>query len=253
MAVVGGCVINFGGCCGGWTEEKYERVVQLSEPFSADGSFEAETHNGSIEIAGGDVADCNVTATIVGQAMNTEDARKIAEETKVKLERFGNKLTAKIDRPALANNQSVSVSFNVKLPRRSDLELKTHNGEITIKNTVGKIDATTHNGRVVCSEVSGDMKLKSHNGRIEAAYAKDAPGICNAEAVTHNGGIEFTAPANLSARAEVKTHNGSINTELPIEVLGKISRRKIAGKIGTGDGQLYLETHNGSIKIKEQK
>jgi len=269
VVVLAGCCIRF-GCCG-WPQVKFERVVQLSVPMSAGSTFAAKTHNGSITVTGANAADCNVTATITGRAMSTEDAKKIAEETIIKLDPFGDKLTAKIERPALGMNRSVSVSFDVRLPQQSNLALKTHNGRIQITNISGDINGTTHNGkvfaekvsgsielrthngRIVCQKISGDTKLKSHNGRIEVVYAKDAPGVCNIEAVTHNGRIEFTAPANFSAKAEVKTHNGSINTELPIKVVGKISRRKLSGSIGTGEGTLYLETHNGSIKIKEQK
>ena len=269
LIVVGGCCIRFGGC--GWPQVKFERVVQLSAPTSAGGTFTAKTHNGSITITGSDVADCNVTAKITGRAMSTEGAKKIAEETTIKLEPFGDGLAVKIKRPALGMSQSVSVSFDVKLPKQRNLALKTHNGRIQITNISGDINGTTHNGkvfaekvsgntelrthngRIVCQKNSGDTKLKSHNGRIEVVYAEDAPGVCNIEAVTHNGRIEFTAPANFSAKAEVKTHNGSINTELPIEVVGKISRRRLAGSIGTGEGRLYLETHNGSIKITEQR
>jgi hypothetical protein len=61
---------------------------------------------------------------------------------------------------------------------------------------------------------------------------------------THNGGVDFTAPPNLSAMVDVSTHNGSIKTNLPITVVGKIGRRKLTGKIGTGEGKLHLETHN---------
>ena len=33
-------------------------------------------------------------------------------------------------------------------------------------------------------------------------------------------------------------------------VIGKVSRRKLKGTIGEGEGKLLLETHNGSIKIR---
>jgi DUF4097 and DUF4098 domain-containing protein YvlB len=68
--------------------------------------------------------------------------------------------------------------------------------------------------------------------------------------VTHNGGIELTAPANHSAKVKASTHNGSINTDLPITVTGKVSKKKLTGTIGSGDGDLYLETHNGSIRLR---
>ena len=62
--------------------------------------------------------------------------------------------------------------------------------------------------------------------------------------------IELETPPELSARVEVSTHNGSIKTDLPITVTGKLSRRRLTGPIGSGEGELYLETHNGSIRIR---
>jgi DUF4097 and DUF4098 domain-containing protein YvlB len=68
--------------------------------------------------------------------------------------------------------------------------------------------------------------------------------------VTHNGSVSLTTPPNFSAKVDVSTNNGSINTDLPITVTGKITKKKLTGTLGTGEGELYLETHNGSIKIK---
>jgi len=68
--------------------------------------------------------------------------------------------------------------------------------------------------------------------------------------VTHNGDIDFTSPPNFSAKADISTHNGSIRTALPITVVGEVSKRELRGTIGSGEGRLHLETHNGSIKIK---
>ena len=128
---VGACsCINIGGF---GMRAKYERTVQLSSPLSPGSSFEANTHNGSIKIAGADITNCNLTATITARAKTEEDAQKLAERTTVKLESFGNRLIAKIDKPTSLRNQSVSVSFDVQVPNESDLELTTHNGSIRIK------------------------------------------------------------------------------------------------------------------------
>ncbi len=269
LAAAGGCYINI-SCCE-WPQEKYERVVSLSAPMSAGGSFEAETHNGSIEVVGGDAADCNVTATITGRAMSIEDARKIAEETAVRLESSGNTVAARIDRPVFASNQSVSVAFKVKVPGSTDVCLKTHNGEVEITNITGKISGTTHNGeievertsgniellthngRIICKEISGDVKLKSHNGKIDAGFSKTAPAVCKTSLITHNGDIDFTAPSNLSAQVKARSHCGTIKTELPITVVGKVTQKELTGTTGTGEGELNLETHCGSIKIRGQK
>jgi DUF4097 and DUF4098 domain-containing protein YvlB len=263
------CLLAVGvGSCISIGKAKYERTVQVSAPFSPGSNFTAQTHNGSITITGADIIDCNLTATIVGRAMTEEAAKKIAEQTTIKLVPSANKLTARIDKPTFRFSQSVSVSLDVTIPDNADLELTTHNGSIVIKNITGSLNCTTHNGKmtaeqvsgkaelhthngsVTCREISGDAKLKTHNGGVKVYYSQAATSVCDISLITHNGGVEIDTPKNFSGEVEASTHNGSINTELPITVKGKVSRRKLTGTIGTGQGKLYLETHNGSIKIK---
>ena len=260
-----GCCINIGSCS---MRAKYERKVQLSAPLQPGSTFEAKTHNGSITITGADVTDCNLTATIVGRAVTEEDAKDVAEQTTVTLEPFGDKLICKIEKPKTMINRSVSVGLNVTVPNKTSLESATHNGGVKITDITGEIDATTHNGGITatqiagdtklkthnggitCKEISGDAQLRTHNGGIKIYYSEAAKPACDVSVVTHNGGVEFTAPPNFSAKVEASTHNGSIITDLPITVIGKVSKRKLTGTIGKGEGKLRLETHNGSIKIK---
>jgi len=259
LLTTGGCVI---------ATAKYARTVQLSAPLQEGSLFVAQTHNGSITVNGTDVGECSLTATITARAVTEEEAQKLAEQTKVSLEPSGNKLTAKIVKPRLRSNQSISVNLDVTLPNRADLELTTHNGNVRITDISGEISGRTHNGNVTatqvssstklqthngsvrCKEISGDAQLKSYNGSVKAFYCETAPGVCNVSIITHNSGIELVAPPGFSARVEASTHNGSVRTDLPIAVTGKVNKRKLTGTIGAGEGKLYLETHNGSIRIR---
>ncbi len=251
------------GCCS--MQAKYERTVELSAPLSPGSAFEAQTHNGSIKINGADVTDCNMTATIVARAATDEEARELAEKVKVTLVPSGNRLITRIDKPTRLINKSVSVSLDVEVPNQTDLKLITHNGSVILADITGKINATTHNGKVttenvagttelkthngsvICNEISGDSQLSTHNGNVKAYYSGSASSI---SMITHNGSIELATPPGYSAQVDASTHNGSINTDLPITVTGKVSKSKLAGTIGAGEGQLHLETHNGSIRIR---
>jgi len=266
LLLVAGCYLDI-GCCS--MQAKYGRTVQLSAPLSPGSNFEAKTHNGSITINGTDTANCSLTATIVARAMTEEKARILAEEeVKVTLESSGNGLVVKIDKPKYMRNRSVSVNLDITIPNQANLELNTHNGDVKITDINGQIDATTHNGKitaekvtgtiellthngaVICQDVSGNTKLRTHNGKIKAYYSESAPSVCDVSMITHNGGIDFTAPSGFSAAVEASTHNGSIETNLAITVIGKLSKRKLKGTIGNGEGKLHLETHNGSINIR---
>jgi DUF4097 and DUF4098 domain-containing protein YvlB len=265
---------------------KYERIVLLTKPLSAGGSFKAQTHNGYINVTGADVAECNLTATIIARADTVENAQRLAEAVEVKLVPSGNKLTAQIEKPELTSCQNVSVNLDVTVPNKTSTDLITHNGALKIENLTGQLNGTTHNGKVTakklsgtielkthngevdcgevtgktqlethngsvtCEEASGDINLRTHNGNAEAFYSATAPSVCNLSAVTHNGSVRLNAPPNLSAKVEASTHNGSITTNLPITVTGEVTKKKLTGTIGAGEGKLYLETHNGSINIK---
>ncbi len=260
-----GCTFDIGS----WAmQAKYERTVRLSAPLSPGSTFAAETHNGSITTNGADVADCDLTATIVARAATEEEAKELAEKIEIKLEPSGNRLTVRIKRPTRLVNKSVSVSLDATVPNQTDLGLRTHNGAVRVADITGHVNATTHNGKVTterisgavvlethngavaCTELSGDAKLKTHNGSVKAYYSEAAPSANDISITTYNGGIEFTAPPGLSARIDASTHNGSINTDLPITVSGKVNKRQLAGTIGSGQGRLHLETHNGSIRIR---
>jgi hypothetical protein len=260
-----GCCINLGGC---FMQAKYERTMQLSSPLSPGSAFEAQTHNGSITIKGADVTECSMTATIVARAGTDEEAQELAEQVNVTLVPSGNRLITKIDRPTQLVNKSLSVSLDIVVPNKTDLGLVSHNGAIEISDITGRIEATSHNGKVTgdriagtaafethngaitCDEISGNIKLTSHNGGIKAFYIDTAPAVCDISIITYNGSIEVKTPPDLSAKIDVSTHNGSINTDLPITVSGKISKSELKGTIGAGEGQMHLETHNGSIRIR---
>ena len=265
LILLAGCSINIGSCA---MRAKYQRTVQLSAPLSPGSSFAAQTHNGSITITGADVADCNLTATIIARAATEEDAKKLAEKIKVTLVASDNKLSTKIEKPTRLINKSVSINLDVAVPNQTDVKLTTHNGAIIITDITSRLNATTHNGKVtaeqisgtielrthngsvICREISGDTQLKTHNGNVKLYYSEAAPSVCDISLITHNGGIDLTAPSNFSGEVDASTHNGSIRTDLPITVVGKVSKRKLTGKIGAGQGKLHLETHNGSIRLR---
>lgn len=265
LMLLSGCSIYVGSCD---MQAKYEKIVHLATPLSPSSGFETQTHNGSITIRGNDVADCNVTATIVARARTDEKAMELADKTQIDFERMGQNLVLKIKRPEPLINCSVSVSLNCIVPNQVDLELISHNGAVKMANIKGQVEATTHNGQVAadqvtgavklkthnggisCKEISGDVQLETHNGGVYVDYSQTAEPVCDISIVTHNGRIDLTTPRDYSAQVKASTHNGSINTQMPITVTGKISRNTINGTIGAGQGKLFLETHNGSIKMR---
>lgn len=248
---------------------KYERTVRLSEPTATGSLLSLKSHDGRIFVAGEDTTDCNVTAIIVARAGSEIKAKQIAEQTNLRLERTGDGLTVKTRKPLmLAINQCVDVHFDVKVPTNSNLKLNTKDGDITVENINGTIDVKTGDGKITLLHVgkkikahsfdgsirirenTGDVDVKTFDGKIDVSYSEDASGICDISLVTNDGTIDLDTPVDFSANVEISTNDGSIQSDLPIEVAGKLSRKRIKGTIGTGRGNLYIRSGDGTIRIK---
>jgi DUF4097 and DUF4098 domain-containing protein YvlB len=233
------------GGCSKWTVQ-YDRTEQVRSPLAGGSLVAVETHNGRIKVSRSEPAECRVVATIHASADTTQEAKDLVEKAKVKLVPSGKTLTVELDKPVLLPDQSVWADYDITVPKSTDLKLSAYNGSVAVTGTAGKVAAVAHNGSMIMEGTSGPLDLETHNGQICVKYAKEAPSICNVSLVTYNGEIDFTPPPNLSARVDFKTYNGRIKTDLPLTVKGTIGRR-IQGTVGKGEGNLHLETHNGSI------
>lgn len=164
LIVVAGCVIHISGYSP--PRSRYERTIELSRPMSRGTLLSAKSNDGWITITGGDVTDLSVTATIIARAGSDEKARRIAEESKVKLEKFGSKLTVRLEKPVLWTNESVDIQFTAMVPKDCDLELGTDDGAITTENINGNIEIKTDDGKVNLSQISGDIRVNSNDGSV---------------------------------------------------------------------------------------
>ena len=62
-------------------------------------------------------------------------------------------------------------------------------------------------------------------------------------------GVRYEREVELSATIDASTTDGSIHTSLPITVEGKVGK-SLTGRIGGGEGKIYLRVHEGSITIR---
>jgi len=341
LLIVSGCDIHMGD----WSRAKYERTVQQQAPLGPGSTVVAKTSFGSVTITGADVTDCNVVAQIRVQAPTEQEAREIAEQVKIKLESVGQTLTVKAEKPPKKRRRSISISYDITVPKQTNIECdssygaiklsningnvkgKTSSGSITAENIQGSAQLDTSYGSITCRNISGgDVKLKTSSGNIKlsnascggcdvhtsygsinadelkssllklhsssgsinvteasadsadisTAYgrincrqltttdltAKSGSGnidvVCSdstpaeiiANVVTSYGSIDFVTPPEFAGQVELATSYGSIRTDLPITISGEISKMKLTGTIGRGNGKLYLKTSSGSIRIR---
>lgn len=228
---------------------KHEETQNLSAPLAPGQTLELQNNIGEIIVTGADVKECSVTAKITARAETEEQAEKLVEEVRIKLQTSGDKLQIKTERPVDNSKQSITIDFNITVPKETALQLAVDVGEINITNITRSIKADTDVGAVSCTEIIGDLDIETDVGEVKAIYSRAAAGNCNVKINTDIGEIDFTPPPGLSAKIDISTNIGAIETNLPLEIKGMLGK-KTTGTIGNGQGAISLKSNIGLIKIR---
>jgi len=265
-------IIAISGCCmcWGWRgQEHYERTESLSAPMGGLEKISVDTSFGEIKISGSETADCDVTARITGQASTVEEAKQLAEQTKIKIETDGKTLVIKAEKPYVKHDHSIGIAYEITVPIKTSINCKTSYGQVELKNIegsivahtsfgqikaeniTGKIQVDTSYGQVDCEKITtGDFSAKTSFGEVKAGFTDSCPADLKAKIETSFGEIVADIPSNFAGNVAVETSFGNVKTELPILVKGDVGKTRITGTIGQGTGKLDLKTSFGEVTIK---
>jgi len=258
LVTISGCDIQFGG----WGQAKHEITVQRQAPITAGSKLYVETSSGSITITGGDVTECSVIASICGRAPTEEEAQQLAEQVKIELETVGDTLTVKAEKPPRKNRSSISISYDITVPKQTNIECsssygaieianiegtasgKTSSGSIEAKNIVGPVNLHTSYGSVNCRNITGDnLTVKSSSGSIAADIIKGS-----AQLTTSYGSITCTDMSDGDIK--LKTSSGKI--KLSNASFGDCDAHTSYGSIVSGEltgKSIKLHSGSGSIGL----
>jgi DUF4097 and DUF4098 domain-containing protein YvlB len=223
--------------------ELREKTIPVARLVEVDGG-----QNGGASVRGWDRDEILVRAKIQTQADDAGEARDIAQQ--ITIETTGGRIRA--EGPSLKRRASWSVSFEVMVPRRTDLRLSAHNGGIAVEDVEGRMDLGTTNGGLNLRHVAGDVRGETTNGGVTVELDGDKWRGSGLDVRTTNGGVNLTIPRDFGARLETGTVNGSMNIDFPITVQGSIGRR-ITTQIGSGGPPIRAITTNGGVRIRQDK
>jgi len=177
---LGACDIEMGN----WSQAHYDRTVELQQPMADGGTLAVSTASGHIHVGGQAVSEARVVATIRGQAPTEEEAREIAEATEIRFEPTGDKVAIKADTPKLGRNRSVSISYDIVVPRQTSVECGSASGGIEAAGLEGSVKANTASGSVACESIrGGNVEMGSASGSVRLSDASEL-GSCSVHSVS---------------------------------------------------------------------
>src|SRR5215217_1818783 len=218
-----------------------EQTLALSGgAISVDGR-----QNGGVSVKGWDQQQVLVRARVQTGAPTEAEAVELGKQ--IRIETSGAKIFA--SGPENRRDYHWEVSYEVFVPRRSDLSLETHNGGIAIAGVNGRIDFSALNGGVVLKRVGGAVRGSTTNGGLVIELSGDRWDGESLDVSTTNGGVIMSVPENYSAHLETGTVNGSVNVDFPVTVQGRITKQ-VALNLGSGGATVKAMTTNGGVHLK---
>lgn len=234
-------------CGDGWNSGRLMSHCEIKEQtLAAGGVITVDARkNGGVSVKGWDRNEVLLRAKVQTNAPTQGEADELAKQ--VRIETGGGKIFA--TGPDSRKDYHWHVSYEVFVPRRSDLSLEAYNGGISIVDVSGRIEFTGHNGGVVLKRVGGLVRGGTTNGGVVVELDGTQWDGETLDVKTTNGGIVMSVPENYSAHLETGTVNGHLSVDFPVTVQGRITK-ELAVNLGSGGPTVRAMTTNGGVKIR---
>lgn len=204
--------------------------------------------NGGIEVEGWDRNEILVRARVQTWSED-DDPADIAPEVEILI---GSEIRADGPRFRGRRRDRWSVSFEIMVPRESDLSLESVNGGIGISGVTGDMDFRTTNGGITLVDVGGDVRGSTTNGGLDVELEGDEWVGRGLDVRTTNGGVNLRIPENFRADLETGTTNGGFEIDFPITLQGRINRRQIRTELNGGGTPIRAVTTNGGVRVRRR-
>jgi len=230
---------------GKWTSRRYCEVREMEIPAGRDVINVDAGPNGGIEIKGWDEDRILIRAKITVWDEDEEDGEEVAADVRIDTDDV-----IRADGPRGRHGKGWSVDYRILVPRKSNLDLESRNGGLSVVDVTGTIDLETTNGGIGLDNVNGEVTGHTTNGGISVALDGNGWEGEGLDVESRNGGIHIEVPRAYSAMLLAGTRNGGIRSD----IRGSREDREdgiVRATLGDGGPLLRVMTRNGGIRIEE--
>jgi len=256
-------------CCQLITAQKSTETITEELSFSSRTSnnmLVVKNINGPIQVEGYDGNTIKIVVEKKISAKREDYLEEGKQDVQIKIEEVGNRIYVYVETPNndfntasgkyqnsrnkrwVRLNYRFDVSFVLKVPRATNVELSTMNdGDIYAKDVQGnEIIVNNLNGSITLDNIAGKTDVNALNKDINITYYKNPNGDSKYHSL--NGDINVTFKENLNADVSFKSLNGDLYTNYDTT---KLRSELIKSETKNGKGVKYNMSANQSYRIGE--
>ncbi len=224
-------------------EIKEQTVSAATKKLSIDAGV-----NGGIRVKGWERNEIYIKACV--QAFGKDEAEARARTAAVRVE-YADGIVRAVSPAVTDSNYSFGVSYDIRVPVNTDLNLKTNNGGINLAGINGSIEFDLHNGGVILDRIAGSVRGQTVNGSLTFNLSGERWEGGGIDARTTNGSVFINVPEIYSARLETGTRRGNFYVNLPVEKKRE-NNYEFNLDLGAGGAIIRAITTNGQVTIKSK-
>ena len=231
-------------------------------PVTAKPDLQLVTDDANLNVISSDAKEVRVNVTTRGW--------RIPDDLKVVEHQDGNRVSVEV---RMVHKDHVSWGFNrsirvdVTVPRETDLNLHTGDGNVVVDSVKGAAHIQTGDGNVDLTGLDGGLNASTGDGNLKvrgrfdeltlhtgdgnmAVYAEQGSKATSSWILrTGDGNLDVHLPDGFSADLDAHTGDGRITSDLPITTNGQLRENELRGKLNNGGNTLELRSGDGSIRL----
>ena len=146
----------------------YEEFQELEPPFPP--LLQVTNAHGNVEIQGTDEERITVSFEKTIWRRNEEQAKEIADELKMIIDKDAQQLTISTNRNEF-RRRNFRTNFKISVPAGRDVDVKNSYGTVKAKK-VGNAHIKNHHGKIIASDISGELSIENSYKDIEVENAQ---------------------------------------------------------------------------------
>jgi len=192
--------------------------------------------------------------------------RRLTQGTPFDVEEDKNTVSIDLENPTRATD------FTIEVPLRTNLDIETVQGAVSVEGVDGELEVDSVNGAVNLANVGGCVVAHSVNGKLVAAITRTNAGQPMAF-TSMNGTVDVTLPAAVKANFKLRSDQGDVYTDFDLQTRAepdnpnpnpRAGRRGVVrtsvnidhavyGAVNGGGPDFEIRTFNGNVYVRKGK